>query len=45
MLWGDASQADRKAEVLAAVLDQLGAGGLDAATQVDVSSPDQVVLR
>lgn len=45
VLWGDASQADRKAEVLAAVLDQLGAGGLDAATQVDVSSPDQVVLR
>ncbi|SDG57080.1 cell division protein FtsQ/DivIB [Klenkia brasiliensis] len=45
VLWGDASQADRKAEVLAAVLDQVAAGGLDPATQVDVSSPDQVVLR
>jgi cell division protein FtsQ len=45
VLWGDASQADRTAQVLAATLEQLAAGGLDPATQVDVSSPDEVVLR
>jgi len=43
--WGSAEQADRKAEVLAAVLDQLAAGTVDPAAQIDVSSPEAVVLR
>lgn len=45
VLWGSAADADRKAQVLAAVLDQLAAGTLDPATQIDVSSPEEVVLR
>ena len=45
VLWGSAADADRKGEVLAAVLDQVAAGTLDPAGQIDVSSPDEVVLR
>ncbi|SDO76386.1 cell division protein FtsQ [Klenkia soli] len=45
VLWGSADDADRKAQVLAAVLDQLAAGALDPAAQIDVSSPEEVVLR
>ncbi|WP_092804192.1 cell division protein FtsQ/DivIB [Klenkia marina] len=45
VLWGSAADADRKAQVLAAVLDQLAAGTLDPAIQIDVSSPEEVVLR
>ncbi len=45
VLWGSAEQAERKAEVLAALLDQLAAGTLDPAAQLDVSSPEAVVLR
>ncbi|MEI4270994.1 FtsQ-type POTRA domain-containing protein [Klenkia sp. LSe6-5] len=45
VLWGSAADADRKAQVLAAVLDQLAAGALEPAAQIDVSSPEEVVLR
>ncbi|SSC21698.1 cell division protein FtsQ, partial [Klenkia terrae] len=45
VLWGSAADAARKGQVLAAVLDQLAAGTLDPATQIDVSSPEEVVLR
>ena len=45
VLWGSAADAARKAQVLAAVLDQLAAGTLDPAGQIDVSSPEEVVLR
>ncbi len=45
VLWGSADEAARKAEVLAAVLDQLAAGTVDPAAQIDVSEPAAVVLR
>ena len=45
VLWGSAADAARKAQVLAAVLDQVAAGTLDPAAQIDVSSPEEVVLR
>ncbi|KQS64855.1 cell division protein FtsQ/DivIB [Modestobacter sp. Leaf380] len=45
VLWGSAERAERKAEVLTALLDQLAAGTLEPAAQIDVSSPEAVVLR
>jgi cell division protein FtsQ len=45
VVWGSAEQADRKARVLAALLDQIAAGALEPAQTLDVSTPDAVVLR
>lgn len=45
VLWGSAQQADRKARVLSALLDQIDAGSLDDAATLDVSTPEDVVLR
>jgi len=45
VLWGSADRTERKAEVLAALLDQLDSGALDPADTLDVSTPDSVVLR
>lgn len=45
VLWGSAEQTDRKARVLDGLLDQIGAGTLDPAGTLDVSTPDAVVLR
>jgi cell division protein FtsQ len=45
VVWGSAEQADRKARVLGALLDQIDAGTLEPAQTLDVSTPDAVVLR
>jgi len=45
VLWGSADRTERKAEVLEALLDQIGSGALDPADTLDVSTPDSVVLR
>ena len=45
VLWGSAEQTDRKSQVLGALLDQIGAGTLEPAGTLDVSTPDAVVLR
>jgi cell division septal protein FtsQ len=45
VLWGSADRTDRKAEVLAALLQQIQSGELDPADTLDVSTPDSVVLR
>lgn len=45
VLWGSAAHADRKAEVLGAVLEQVAAGTMEPAAQIDVSAPEAVVLR
>jgi cell division protein FtsQ len=45
VLWGSAADADRKARVLGALLDQIEDGALDEADTLDVSTPDSVVLR
>ena len=45
VVWGTAEQADRKARVLRALLDQIDAGTLEPAQTLDVSTPDAVVLR
>jgi cell division protein FtsQ len=45
VLWGGSDGAAHKAQVLAALLDQLGRGALGPAGTVDVSAPDAVVLR
>lgn len=45
VLWGGPDDAERKARVLGALLQQIAAGTLDEAGLVDVSVPDSVVLR
>jgi cell division protein FtsQ len=45
VLWGSAAQTDRKARVLAGLLDQVRAGVLEPAGTFDVSTPDAVALR
>jgi cell division protein FtsQ len=45
VVWGSAEQTDRKARVLAALLEQIDAGTLEPAQTLDVSTPDAVVLR
>ena len=45
VLWGGEGDADRKATVLAALLQQIDAGTLDTAATIDVSVPDAVLLR
>ncbi|MGY1603461.1 cell division protein FtsQ/DivIB [Geodermatophilus sp. SYSU D00815] len=45
VLWGDAGESEAKGRVLTALLEQLAAGTLEAATAIDVSAPDAVVLR
>ena len=43
--WGSTAQTERKAQVLAGLLDQIESGALDPASTLDVSTPDAVVLR
>ena len=43
--WGGPEQSDRKGRALEAVLGQLADGKLDPATTIDVSTPQDVVLR
>lgn len=43
--WGSAARTDRKAEVLGALLTQIEEGELEPADTLDVSTPDNVVLR
>jgi cell division protein FtsQ len=43
--WGGPEESGAKAKALAALLDQIAAGGLDPAGTIDVSAPDAVVLR
>jgi cell division protein FtsQ len=43
--WGGPEESDAKAKALAALLDQIEAGGLEPAGTIDVSTPDAVVLR
>jgi cell division protein FtsQ len=43
--WGDADDSAEKADVLAALLDELAAGTLEPAAELDVSVPGAVVLR
>ncbi|HEX2072876.1 MAG TPA: FtsQ-type POTRA domain-containing protein [Geodermatophilus sp.] len=45
VVWGGAEESPRKAEVLGALLDQLGAGALEPAETIDVSAPSAVILR
>ena len=40
-----ADRTDRKARVLAALLEQIDSGALEPAGTLDVSTPDSVVLR
>jgi cell division protein FtsQ len=43
--WGSAERAQAKASALAGLLQQIAAGRLDPAATIDVSTPDDVVLR
>lgn len=43
--WGGADDSVRKAQILAALLDQLAAGTLEPAGELDVSVPSAVVVR
>jgi cell division protein FtsQ len=43
--WGGPEHSDRKGDALKAVLKQLADGALDPATTIDVSTPQDVVLR
>jgi cell division protein FtsQ len=43
--WGDAGESAAKAAVLSALLEQISAEALEPAAEVDVSTPDAVVLR
>ena len=43
--WGGPEHSDRKGDALEAVLGQLADGALDPATTIDVSTPQDVVLR
>lgn len=43
--WGGADESDRKAGILAALLDQLAAGTLEPAAELDLSVPSAVVVR
>jgi cell division septal protein FtsQ len=43
--WGSAERTERKATVLAALLEQIDDGTLEPAGTLDVSTPDSVVLR
>ena len=43
--WGGPERSERKAAALAALIDQLAHGKLDPATTIDVSTPEDVVLR
>lgn len=43
--WGGAEESAEKAEVLVALVEQLAAGTLEPAAELDVSAPGAVVLR
>ncbi|MGZ4505772.1 MAG: cell division protein FtsQ/DivIB [Blastococcus sp.] len=43
--WGTAERSPAKGAALAGLLQQIGAGSLDPAKTIDVSTPDAVVLR
>lgn len=43
--WGGPEESDRKGAALAALTEKLADGALDAATTIDVSTPEAVVLR
>ncbi|MCV2491737.1 FtsQ-type POTRA domain-containing protein [Geodermatophilus sp. YIM 151500] len=43
--WGDGDRSGDKAAVLVALLDQLAAGTLEPAAELDLADPDAVVLR
>lgn len=43
--WGGPEQSDRKGSALAAVLEQVAGEKLDPASTIDVSTPEDVVLR
>jgi cell division protein FtsQ len=43
--WGDATESHAKSAALVGLLEQIGAGRLDPAETIDVSTPDAVVLR
>ena len=43
--WGGPERSERKAAALAALIEQLADGKLDPATTIDVSTPEDVVLR
>jgi cell division protein FtsQ len=45
VVWGDGSEAARKAAVLVALLQQIEAGEVEPAEELDVSAPGAVVLR
>lgn len=45
VIWGDGSEPARKAAVLVALLQQIEAGGVEPAAELDVSAPGAVVLR
>ncbi|MGY2085035.1 cell division protein FtsQ/DivIB [Blastococcus sp. SYSU DS0539] len=45
VVWGDAAESDTKAQVLVALLDRIAAEELEPAAEIDVSTPDAVVLR
>jgi cell division protein FtsQ len=45
VLWGSAEESDKKASVLVALMEQIGAGSLEPAGTIDISAPDAVVLR
>ncbi|WP_347060322.1 FtsQ-type POTRA domain-containing protein [Blastococcus sp. HT6-30] len=45
VVWGDAAESATKAQVLGALLDRIAAGELEPAAEIDVSTPDAVVLR
>ena len=43
--WGGADESDKKAEILAALLEQLAAGTLEPAAELDLSVPSAVAVR
>lgn len=43
--WGDGAESAKKAQILGALLDQLAAGDLEPADELDLSVPDAVVVR
>jgi cell division protein FtsQ len=45
VVWGDGSESERKATVLAALLSQIEGGEVDPAGTLDISAPGAVVLR
>ena len=45
MRWGGADESGKKAEILAALLDQLAEGTLEPAAELDLSVPSAVVVR